>query len=160
MNCSSLRQFACIAIAIGALSACSGSPSVAGGPTGLAALPVAIHHDTKNDCPPSKYAYCVDVYPGGYQALVDWGCTGSGCAPEFTMSSEMRTFRGVNANEKFRVYWNPNPYYSGPYSYTVQYVEERRTMASRNRVAFVDTIQYCPTGSGSCGSFNVGVIPK
>jgi hypothetical protein len=157
---SLLRYFASVAVAIGALSACSGSPSVASGPSSFPPASVAIHRDVRNECPRSKYAYCVDIYPGGYQALVDWGCTGSGCAPEFTMSSVFRTVPGVIANRRFLVYWDPNPYYSGPNDYTVQNVEERRAIPARNRVAFVDEIEYCPTGGGSCGSFYVGVIPQ
>jgi hypothetical protein len=145
------------------LAACGGSAPTSLGPAAsVGASSIAIRYDVKNECPPSKYAYCVDVYPGPYQPLVDWGCTGSNCAPVYYIRSEFYTVGGVKAVRRFSEYWTPNPYYSGPNSYTVQNVEERRTMLPRNRVEFVDNVQYCKgkAGSGSCGSFTVGVIPQ
>jgi hypothetical protein len=156
------------------VSACNrdgGSSAVPGGAQqaasmnrlgGLGALkPIAMmNRDTKNECPSSKYLYCVDITPSSSGPYVCFSssssCGGSQQSPPYYAYGIIVSLKD-KPTRKLSEYWDPFP--GNP---TDQYIVETKPLKASKRVKYVDQVYVClePSG-GSCGAISyIGLIPQ
>ena len=137
----------------------SASTNRHGGVGALKPIPM-VSRDTKNECPSSKYLYCVDITPSNSGPYV---CFSSGSSCGGPQESPPYYAYGIIVNlkdkpaRKLSEYWDPYP--GNP---TGQYIVETGTLKSSKRVKYVDQVYVClePSG-GSCGPVSsIGLIPQ
>ena len=131
---------------------------------GIGALkPIAMmNRDTKNECPSSKYLFCVDITPSSSGPYVCFSSGGSSCGG--SQESPPYYAYGIIVNDKDKPpirrlteYWDPFP--GDP---TGQYIVETKALTPSKRVRFVDQVYICYEPSGvSCGTISdIGLIPQ
>jgi hypothetical protein len=153
-----LTLSACTADGSQALSRTASSSGSANGPH------IALAHPNEaRRCPKSKYTLgCVTIVPTGEGETITWSCSGGYDCPEpkWKMRNSFTTVKGKPANRDLAGIWDPNPYHSGPSTYTINLIHERRGLKSSDRVKYVETLLACP-GKSSCTTLGtVGIIPE
>ena len=138
----------------------SASTNRHGGVGALKPIPM-VSRDTKNECPSSKYLYCVDITPSNSGPYV---CFSSGSSCGGPQESPPYYAYGIIVNDKDKPpirrlteYWDPFP--GDP---TGQYIVETKALTPSKRVRFVDQVYICYEPSGvSCGTISdIGLIPQ
>lgn len=141
------------------LSGCSFSESPAL-PGAVGSTLVRMSPQTK--CP-AKYTFgCVTITRSGPVETATFSCSGRGdChVPKWSMYSEFQTVGGRSASKDLVGKWNPNPYYSGPSTQTINSIRERRPLKATNKIEYVEALIACPAQSSCTGIGTVGIIPK
>jgi hypothetical protein len=75
------------------------------------------------------------------------------------MYNLFHTVSGKSASKNLAGRWDPNPYYSGPSTHTINSIMERRALKPSNRVEYVETLIACPAQSSCTGLGTIGIIP-
>lgn len=156
--------------AILALSACSSSGNEAMLGNARQAYParygandshIVLVHPAKRACPRKYTLGCASISPSGPGETITFSCSGgSSCpVPKWLMYNILYTVEGKSAKKDLIGKWDPNPYYSGPGTHTINLVSERRALKPSRRVRYFEVLLACPAQSSCTGLGTVGLIP-
>jgi hypothetical protein len=112
-------------------------------------------------CPRKDTLGCVTITPSGLGETTTFSCSGgSGCpVPKWTMYNLFHTVNGKSASKALAERWDPNPYYSGRSTHTINLIMEQRALKPSNRVEYAETLIACPAQPSCTGLGTVGIIP-
>lgn len=122
-----------------------------------------VRPDRRFKCPKEKYTLgCVTIVPTGEGETITFSCDGGyDCpVPKWNMYNSFRTVAGKPADRYLGGVWDPNPYHSGPSTYTINLIHERRALKPSKKVEFVETLIACPAHSSCTSLGTVGIVPE
>jgi hypothetical protein len=128
----------------------------------FAAVAPTLAQPNKHTKCPRKYTLgCVTITPSGSGETITFSCSGSSSCPvpKWSMYNLFHTVSGNSASKNLAGRWDPNPYYSGPSTHTINSIMERRALKPSNRVEYVETLIACPAQSSCTGLGTIGIIP-
>jgi hypothetical protein len=121
-----------------------------------------VHPELRAKCPKSKYSLGrVTISPSGPGETITFSCDGGyDCpVPKWYMYNIFYTVKGKSARKVLAGTWDPNPYHSGPSTYTINLVTERKAIKPSNKVEYYVVLLACPAKSSCEGLGTVGLIP-
>jgi hypothetical protein len=121
-----------------------------------------VHPDIRHRCP-SKYSLgCITLTPTGESETITFSCDGYyDCPfPKWKMYNSFYTVKGKSARKDLAGKWDPNPYHSGPATYTINLIHERRGLKPSKKVEYYVDLVACPAHSSCQDLGTVGIIPE